>query len=367
MKIGPDIDRVARMSGVHKETIRYWYKEKILREGMSVQAVPNEGALGMRRVAARVRVAEMFLPHIQKTFSKMNDLSFAAAFERAIPDDYYVLHATVPRGFVSEYSSLIMKLKEMGLFESAELYEFDWFRRVPMRADHYDFDASRWDYDWRNPLPLDNDEMQPKPVAGARLDKIDLLILKELQLDASRPMTEINRAIQAKNKIELNYKTLDWHHRSHVVGNKLIAGYSIGWLGIGYNNEAERVELRRYKYLVVDVVVRDIAEREFLEVTGKVNRTPYLWSEMRGKDYLAQLAFPIETTMEAFEFLREILRPFGRRASHYVVDQKNAAQFVIPYNLWSESEKDWGFSQAEVLTRAESLVLEVKNATGKPV
>ena len=74
-----------------------------------------------------------------------------------------MLHALVPRRFVADYSSLIMKLKEMGLFESAELYEFDWFRRVPMRAEHYDFDASRWDYDWRNPLPLDGDEMNPSP------------------------------------------------------------------------------------------------------------------------------------------------------------------------------------------------------------
>ena len=180
-------------------------------------------------------------------------------------------------------------------------------------------------------------------------------------------MTEINRAIQAKNKIELNYKTLEWHHRSHVVGNKLIAGYSIRWLGIGYNNEAERVEIRRYKYLVVDVVVRDITERGVPRGHWEDEPDAVLVERDEGKDYLAQLAFPIETTMEAFEYPPRDTPSIWRRASHYVVDQKNAAQFVIPYNLWSESEKDWGFSEEEVLARAESLVIEVKNAARKPV
>jgi DNA-binding Lrp family transcriptional regulator len=364
-ELGPDIDLIARISGVFKETVRYWYKEKILGKGMAVQAVPNEAALGMRRVAAKVKVADTFLPHIQPTFLAMNDWSFAAAFEMAIPDEYYVLHATVPEKFVADYRSFILKLKEMGIFESAELYEFDWFRRAPMRAELYDFEESRWDYDWQNPLPIEKAKMmKPKPAAEAKLDKIDLLILKELQLDAARPLTEINRAIEEKNKIEINYKTMEWHYRRHVVERGLISGYSIRWLGTRYDRLAEKVEHRRHRYLVVNVMVKAVTNDEFLELTGKANRTPFLWSEMKGKDYLAQFAFPIEATMDAFEYLREVLRPFADRASHYVVDQKNAAQFALPYNSWSDYEKEWRFEKDSSLARMENLVLKIKNGNG---
>jgi hypothetical protein len=362
-ELGPDIDLIARTTGVFKETVRYWYKERILGEGMAVQAVPNEAALGMKRIAAKVRVAGTYLAHIQPTFLAMNDCSFAAAFEQAIPDEYYFLHATVPEKFVADYRYFIKKLKEIGIFESTELFEFDWFRRVPMRAEHYDFEASRWDYNWQNQLPIEKEEMKPKHIAEAKVDKIDLLILKELQLDAARPLTEVNRALGAKNKIEINYKTLEWHYRQHVVKGGLISGYSIRWLGTRYNPLAEKVEHRRHRYLVVNVIVKDVTNQEFLELTTKANRTPFLWSEMRGKDYLAQFAFPIEETVDAFEYLRDILRPFQGRGSHYVVDQRNAAQFVLPYNSWSESEKDWAFEKEKALGLMESLVLKIKNGT----
>ena len=48
-ELGPNIDIIARKTGVFKETVRYWYKAKILGKGMAVQAVPNEAALGMKR------------------------------------------------------------------------------------------------------------------------------------------------------------------------------------------------------------------------------------------------------------------------------------------------------------------------------
>jgi hypothetical protein len=144
----------------------------------------------------------------------------------------------------------------------------------------------------------------------------------------------------------------------------LLNGYSIRWLGTKYNQAAEKAEHRRHRYLVLNVVVRDVTDKETLMLMGATHRTPFLWSEMAGKDYLAQMAFPIEATVEAFEYLREIIRPFGRRASHYVVDQKNSVQFVLPYNLWSDSDKDWTFEKEGTLARFENLVLKIKNEAG---
>src|SRR3984893_6665580 len=187
-KVGPDIDLIARMTGTYKETVRYWYKAKIIGSGMVVQAVPNETALGMKRIAAKVKVADLFLPYIKQTFLAMNDLSYAVAYEFAILDENYVLHASVPERFIDDYKSFILNLKDMGMFESVEFYEFDSYRRIPMRAEHYDFDSGQWDYDWQNPVEIEKDDMAAKPAGNLRFDKTDLLLLKELQLDAGRPL-----------------------------------------------------------------------------------------------------------------------------------------------------------------------------------
>jgi hypothetical protein len=361
--MGPDLGLVARTAGVHKETVRYWYKKKILGKGMMVQAIPNEAALGLKPIAAKLRVASTFLPHTQAAFTAMSQLSFAATLELALQNEYYVLQASVPGRFVTEYESFIMQLKDMGVFESVELYEFDWSRRIPMHAEHYDFEASRWDYDWQNPSSVRRDEEdKPKPSAETKVDQTDLLILKELQLDASRSLIKINRAIEEKNNIELNYKTMEWHYRWHVIEGGLIDGYSIGWSGTNHDHPTGTVGHRRHRYMVVNVIVKEITDGEFLELREKVNRTPFLWSEMRGRDYLAQFAFPVEEIADAFEYLRDILRPFGEKASQCVVDQR-ATEVVLPYNGWNDSEEEWRLEKDRMLSHMEYLVLETKNWT----
>ncbi len=353
-KLGPDISLISRISGTYVETVRYWYKEKILAKGMSVQAVPNEAALGMKRVAARVRVAQSLLPRIHPTFLSMNDLSFAEAFEMSTPEEYYFLHAMVPEEFVSDYRFFIMELKEKGIFESAELYEFDWFRRIPMRAESYDFEASRWDYDWQRPLPIEKEEMRPESNRKVKLDKTDLLILKELQFDAGRSLTDINRAIMEKNKVELNYKTMQWHYSHHVVEGGLINGYSVRWLGAKHNGTTERTDRRQHSYLVINVVIKDLTYDELLALRRETSLTPFLWREMGGRDYFAQFAFPVESAIEAFEYLRYMIRPFAGRAEQYIVDQKNAAQFLLPYKMWNELEKQWKFEKNTAAASIES-------------
>jgi hypothetical protein len=364
MKVGPDIDLISRMTGTYKETLRYWYKEKIIGAGMVIQAVPNEVALGMRRIAVRVRVPELFLPHIQPMFWAMNDLSYATAFELAIPDDYFVLHASVPVEFTEAYRSFIRGLTEMGIFESADLYEFDWFRRIPMRADYYDFTERRWDYNWQDAVPIEQDEMRPVRSERGKLDMVDLLMLKEMQLDANRSLKEVNEAISTKHKLEVNYKTLAWHYQNHVTKPALISGYSVRWPGTKYNQEADKAEHRQHKYIVVNLVVRGVTPNETLELTGKMHQTPFLWSEMAGRDYLAQFAFPIESVMEALEYLRQAVHPFGQRATHYIVDQKNSVQFVLPYNLWSEANKSWTFDRDSTLSRFDNLGMKIKSGAG---
>ncbi|MGA2663449.1 MAG: AsnC family protein [Nitrososphaerales archaeon] len=362
-KVGPDIDRISKLTGTHPETLRYWYKEKIIKSGMVVQAIPNEAALGLRRVAAKVRVPELFVPHIQPVFWAMSDLSYAVAFELAIPDDFYMLVATVPEEFVEDYKSFILRLTEMGLFESTELYEFDRFRRAPMRGDFYDFDERRWDYDWKSPVPIEQDEMQPPPTKRARFDKIDLLILKELQRDATKSLKEVNAAINSKH-FELNYKTMNWHYQHHIVRQGLIDGYSVRWPGTKYNQSLDKPEHRQHRYLMLELVVREVTPNETLQLTGKAHQTPFLWSETVGKDYFAQFAFPLESMIEALEYLREVMHPFARRASHYFIDQKNSVVFAVPYNLWNNGDKKWTFEPGPTLARFENLVLKVKNGAG---
>jgi hypothetical protein len=362
-RLGPRINEIAGIMGEHKETVRYHYKKDIIERGMVVQAIPDEEALGLRRIAAKVRVSEVLLPHVKQMFWAMHDLCYATAFEAAIPEEFYVLHAAVPMGLVREYSSFLRALGEMGFFESVEIYEFDWFRRIPMRTEYYDFDVGRWDYNWQDPLAIEKTEMfAMKPRKRARFDRTDLLILKELQIDASRNLLEIKDSLVSKSQSSLTYKTMQWHYRQHIVVGGLIRGFSVRWLGTKYDQDSDRASQRNHKYLVVDMLVKDIGHNEVLDLAGKMHQTPFLWCEMGGDDsYFAQCAFPIESTMEAFDLLRAVMHPFAGKAACYIVDQKNAIQFVLPYKLWNDTESKWDLSIEDILPRFENLILKIKS------
>ena len=57
-----------------------------------------------------------------------------------------------------------------------------------------------------------------------------LRIIEQLQLDANVQLTEVAKSLQ------INPKTLSWHYRAHVLGRGLLKGYTVNWIGTGYDH-----------------------------------------------------------------------------------------------------------------------------------
>src|SRR5271154_2141059 len=93
MKMGPDIDRIARISGQYKETIRYRYKEKILGKGFSLQARLNFEGLGLKRIVMKVKVGEAYSTYAREIFMAMNQLCYVTSFTGLLPEGSYMIHA----------------------------------------------------------------------------------------------------------------------------------------------------------------------------------------------------------------------------------------------------------------------------------
>src|ERR1700722_8400551 len=137
MKLGPDIDLIARISGQYKETIRYRYKEKILAKGFAIHARLNFEGLGMQRVVLKVSLNPTFAPYAREIFLAMHKLCYLVSFNQLLPEGNYMLQASVPAEHRQSFIDLMNRLKEMGMFESVEFYTFDWFRNVPMRPEYF--------------------------------------------------------------------------------------------------------------------------------------------------------------------------------------------------------------------------------------
>jgi len=356
-KYGPQINRIARELGVHKETARYWYKEKLLKKGYTVQAVPNHEKLGLRRVVALAEFSEGFRPYADAILMAMSELCYLTSFAKTLPEDLYSIQASVPREYCVDWIEFVYALKQRGLFSSIRAFPFEWVRVVPMRSEMYDFETDSWQYDWKSRPKIESGFSDFSPSTKTRYDLVDLNVIRQLQLDPSSSLIDISE------KLRVNYKTLTWHYRTHLERNGLLKGYLVNWAGTRYDPKLEKALHRRHKYMWIELFASDLTENERMQLTANVNRLPFVWLEAGGKNYFAQIAFPMETMTEALGFIKEIISPFRRKVMWHFMDQTNALRFTMVPSLYDAEAKKWKFNQVDLLNRFDRLVLEIKGMT----
>lgn len=352
-EVGPDIPTIAKRMGEHKESVRYWFK-KLLKQGFIIQPSVNFERLGMTRVAAVVNFGREFEVQAEPILMAMSQVCYLQSFVKTLPEGHYIVTATVPVEFLAQWTDMMRRLLNVGLFTSLEVSTYDWARNAPMKSEAYDFEAGRWEFEWSTPAKVYPEVIQG-PSPKAQFDAIDLEIIRRLQRDETKPLSDIQR------ETGINYKTLSFHHRKHVLGRQMLKGHKVNWAGTGYNPANDRGKHRRHTYQPIDIIVKDISPREKATLMGMTNSLPFLWWEASGTgSYYAQLAFPTETISEAMEFLGRALAPVKERARWFMVDQKHSLAFGIETRLFDKESKSWMFDQAEILRKFELLLLQIK-------
>ncbi len=318
------------------------------------------GALGLTRVVMKLRFSPMYTQQSHKILEVLSNLSYLVAYAGTMPNDLYIVHAGVPTEFTEEFHRLMESLRDRGMFMSVEFYDCNWFRVAPMRAECFNFDEGVWDFDWSNPPPIEEKAARATISEKKPLDKVDLLIVKELWKDSNRSLVEIREAIKKVNGVDINYKTLGWHFAHHVLGHHLIRDYSITWHGMKYNSDLQQItRVGKHGYLGASLILREANEQEKMLMRGQLNRLPFLWSEASGEVYYAQLFFPLEMINEALEYLKTLLKPYGDRAELFILDRREMTSFTIGYQMWDERSSQWSFDRERLLGRLENTLLKV--------
>jgi hypothetical protein len=357
-EVGPDIPEISRKLGQFKESVRYRYKEKILNRGLAVQAAIDHEKLGLRRLVFVVEFAEPFEAYAESILTAMNELCYVVNFVKTLPSGSYVVNASVPNQFAEEYQAFIKELEAKGLFTRVQAYSFEWVRNPPMRAEFYDFDTGRWDFDWSAADKGTTAGAVHAPSSRSKFDMLDLLILKELQIDGNKSMIDI------ANTLKVNYKKLAWHYSTHVVKRGLTRGYRVNWMGSRYDYKLERALHRQHRYVTVELLVRDTSQIEQIRLREMLNRLPFLWAEAGGRDYYAQLAFPVDVVNEGFQYLGKAVGDLRHKAQYFVIDVTNALGFTISYKLFDTTKKNWTFNRGDLINRFGNMMLKIKEGAG---
>ena len=353
-EIGPDIPEIARSLGQFKESVRYRYKEKILNKGFAVQASVDHERLGLKRMVVILGFAVEYEGYAQAILTAMSELCYVQSFAKSLPDGKFVVNISIPPEHVSSVSGLLNHLKERGMFEYLEALEFDWFRNPPMKAEFYDFDEGRWDFDFAGQHAENLEAARYSPSTQTRFDYVDLLIIRQLQKDANKSLKEI------ADELKLNYKKLAWHHNSHVIGRSLLRGFTVGWMGTNYDFKVDRALNRKHRYLPGVILVRDVDELNLAYIRERINRLPFLWAEAGGKNYYAELAIPVDYLTESLLYVSDVFSKVKDRLRMIAEDQTNAISFTVAPSLFDGKTRKWVFNREEVTQKFENLIMQIR-------
>jgi hypothetical protein len=357
-QVGPDINEISRRLGQHKESVRYRYIEKILGKRFTVQASVNHEKLGLRRVVLLADFAREYSGYARAILSAMNELCYVVYFEKRMFSGDYLIEASVPSEHVRRFMDFMEKLRSKGILRNLEMVSFDWFRTIPMRAQSYDFDTGRWDFDWSAAQNCSR-EAAYSPSERVRFDRVDLFILKELQINATIDFIDIAR------KLKENYKTLTWHHRTHVLSRGMINGYYLRWMGTSYSTTLERALHRMHRYHHVALLATSLQEVERMNLAAKLHNIPFLWSEMVGQnEYCGHFYFPMENVTEAYQFITNSISDIKDRVRIMALDQTEALSFTFSYQLFDEESKQWSFNEPSLLARFDGLIAKIGEIGG---
>ena len=348
-KEGANINRIARILREHKESVRYRYKQRILANGFKIQAKPNHERLGLKRLVLTGNLESNWWDHYLQLFTLLNETGYFVGFFRILPDSRLVANVSIPSQFIPDLERLLSALASRHILHVKRIYSFDWFRQMPMLAQYYDFSVDRWDFDWRLSRGENEGLLNVQPSTMGRFQYTDLLLIKELQLDAARPLSEI------AEKLRLSYKTA-LRHFHHIVEEGLIHGYLVNWLKTGFDPKRAVIPVIRHKYLPLFLLVNNITPSEARHLRLTTERLPYLYSEALGKDYFAEVILPLDQSIEGLQYLRELLGRFRERADFGLVDPEYSLGFTVSYQLYNWEANKWIFDHRSVIERIEILM-----------
>ncbi|MDV3278710.1 MAG: hypothetical protein LYZ69_09665 [Nitrososphaerales archaeon] len=347
-KVGPkNISLLSRMTGAHAETIRYKVKRQFKKLGFKIHADVDYAKLGLTQHWAELHFSKGYQGVADKILTSLNDVAYLTYYAKVVPQGYFIAIFSLPAGKSGEFEGFLEGLRKMGILSEFTLSRAAVSRHDSMLPSYFNFQSGQWDVDWSRvrlgggrPLPAHRQQAQ------SDLDAYDLLLMKELQIDALQHIAGIAK------KLKVHQKTLEYHYRAHVQKRKLIPAYFVRWMRDVEKSVAHSVMLTR-------LVFRDLGD-DFAKVQLAVSKIPFLWSEYLTEDgtYIAILCIPVKEAVTVFNYLSGEVPGLYDRVEIGYINRSEASLFTMTYQMY---DSDWRFDPVKMKAELARAVRRVKN------
>lgn len=339
---------LSRLTNLPTESIRYKIRRQFPKMGLLVRIQVDYDRLGLQLEFVVLEFTQEAMQYADKLLSKLPDVAYLVYHGREVFEQRYVAIFAVPVAIKENFQSFLQRLVSIGILRRFSIEPLRWTRHLSLRSEYCDFEKKRWIVDWSRVKAQSEAPVAPPlavhPPARPDVDKTDLLLIKELEKETARDISEIAR------KIKVNERTARWHYAKHI--KPMISSYYVHWIG-HFGDEA----LRRLIGVVFEF--NGLTQQRLTEVRRLFNNFPFIWNENGGENghYLTVSLIPVEYLVEAMDFIRKNLPKNISRWRNYTIDLATSRLYTIPYMLFDE-KKGWLFDEETAINMLESLRVE---------
>lgn len=224
---GPrNINRIARKLGVHHETIRFRINRMSSLFLLGMHAAVYHTNLGLKKA---VVFAEATPGKEDLLFKCLKVNSFYVYLSRCYGqfEGCFAIY-TIPIDHYAEIIKFVQEIQKLGVAKNIRLFPSTCFHTINHTAKWFDWDSQKWVFPWNEwikeiptqPTSLPYTLIDPD-TWSMKADELDLLILKELEKNATISLKKIGE----------NWKTspqrVKYHYQKHIIERDLIEKYQI--------------------------------------------------------------------------------------------------------------------------------------------
>ncbi len=282
--------------------------------------------LGLTLHWATLHFSRSYSDAAPKILRTLYEIGYLTYFAKIVPQGHYIALFALPNGKTQQYRGFLGHLQKLGIFADFTIEEVLVSRHKAMDPRFFNFQSGKWEVEWNRvkeeagvPLPLDKKE------GRAVVDSYDLLLIKELEIDA------LQHVVAAARKLKVNQKTFEYHYRAHVLKQRLIRSYIVRWMRDVEKTLAHTVILTRMTF-------RGLKQTEFSKVQRAVSKIPFLWAEeiMRDGTYIATLCIPVAELITTYSYLNTEVSDLHSKVEVGYIKLPEASRFTIPYTMYGE-------------------------------
>lgn len=244
---------------------------------------------------------------------------------------------TVPKGREGDFLGYLLHLKERGIVKSFEVNWTTCHEGIPIQTRWFNTTKLTWIMNWEEwlndvetieeAMPWTLLEPDDWPI---RVDREDLLIIKELEKDGRKTLTEISKIL------EMPLETVKYHFREHVMKRDLVEGYQVQIYK--YPFIISEYAFFKFEFFTYDQLVKfamSLHDKPFPFHLGKVIGETALTTHI----YLPKWEF-----RKFISCLSTLIRKGLLKRYHYVLqDADQSWRETIPYQHFKDG--DWVYDK----------------------